>query len=78
MAAWQSQGMMDKLADLNQAALFALLASAAIASAGLWWFRFILKSVKNLPTATRYGIYALVWLAYFILTLIVVANASIR
>ncbi len=55
-------------------ALYAGIAAFIIASLGLWWFRLVLGSVKKLPKATRYGVYALVWLAYFILTLVVIGQ----
>ena len=48
------------------------LAGAFVATAGLWWFRLILKDVQKLPRSTRFGVYALVWLAYFTLTLLVI------
>lgn len=40
--------------------------AALVATLGLWWFTFVLKETRRLPPATRYGVYALVWLAYFV------------
>jgi len=50
--------------------------AALIASAGLWWFRMVLKQ-KLLATkpSLRYGLYALIWLAYFFV-IIMIANGS--
>ncbi len=53
---------------------FAGIAAVVIASIGLWWFRLVLPSLAKHPKTTRYGIYVLVWLAYFILTLIVIGQ----
>lgn len=50
--------------------------AAVIATLGLWWFRFILKDVRRLPKVTRYGIYALIWLAYFVLIMILAARRT--
>ena len=46
--------------------------AAVIASLGLWWFRLVLPVVRKQPQATRFGVYAFVWLAYFILTIMVI------
>ena len=56
--------------------LIAALVAAAIACVGLWWFRLMLPSVRAQAKTTRFGIYALVWLAYFILTMMVIGNAG--
>ena len=48
----------------------AIASAVIVATAGLWWFAVILKDVRRLPRATRWGIYALVWLAYFILVML--------
>ena len=50
----------------------AALASAIIASLGLWWFRLIMKNVRTMPAATRFGIYALIWLAYFVAVMLLI------
>ncbi len=50
------------------------IAAAVIATLGLWWFRLIMKNVRALPPATRYGIYALIWLAYFVAVMLVIAR----
>ena len=57
-------------------ALIAALVAAGIATLGLWWFRLMLPVVRRQSKTTRYGVYALVWLAYFILTLIVIGGAQ--
>jgi hypothetical protein len=50
----------------------AAVVAAIVATAGLWWFLLLLKKeTSRLPAATRYGVYALVWLAYFVLTLFI-------
>lgn len=54
----------------------ALAASALVATAGLWWFWSIMKDVRRLPMATRIGIYVLVWLAYFILMMILAGRSG--
>ncbi|MEM8935967.1 MAG: hypothetical protein AAGC77_06125 [Pseudomonadota bacterium] len=59
---------------LAPSALAAIAVAAAIATFGLWWMRLMLPVVKTLPNATKTGLYLLVWLAYFILTLIIVAG----
>ncbi len=61
---------------MSEAALIAGLVAAAIASAGLWWFRLVLPVIRKQPKTTRYGVYALVWLAYFILTIIVINRSG--
>ena len=61
---------------MAQSAVYAGIAAIIIASLGLWWFRLVMASVKKQPEATRYGIYALVWLAYFIATLVMIGQSS--
>ncbi|WP_375201927.1 hypothetical protein [Hyphococcus sp.] len=61
---------------MSQESLIAGLVAALIASAGLWWFRLILPVVKKQPKETRFGVYAIVWLAYFILTMIVIDRSG--
>lgn len=48
------------------------IAAFAIASLGLWWFRLVLKDVRKMPKMTRTGIYALIWLAYFVAVVLVI------
>ena len=61
---------------MSQESLIAGIVAALIASAGLWWFRLVLPVIKKQPQTTRYGVYAIVWLAYFILTMIVIGRSS--
>jgi len=61
---------------LSQSSLIAAVVSAAIASVGLWWFRLVLPQVRNQPKNTRYGVYALIWLAYFILSMMLIGRAG--
>jgi hypothetical protein len=61
---------------VTQEALIAGLVAAGIATLGLWWFRLVLPVVRRQPKATRFGVYALVWLAYFILTMIVISRSG--
>ena len=49
-------------------------AAALIATLGLVWFAWILKDVRKLPAATRYGVYALIWLAYFVVVMLLAAQ----
>lgn len=56
--------------------LYAAIAAAVVACIGLWWFRLVLGGIRKQPKATRYGIYALVWLAYFILTMILIGQTQ--
>ena len=55
---------------------YALIAAFFVASVGLWWFQLVLRGVKKLSAGRRYGVYVGVWLAYFILTLILIAQAQ--
>lgn len=51
--------------------------AAIIATAGLLWFVYVLKSLMSkLPAVTRYGFYVAIWLAYFILVLILAAKGA--
>lgn len=61
---------------MDAGGLFAAFGAALIASLGLWWFRLVLTGVRKLPKSSRYGVYALVWLAYFILTLIIIGQTA--
>lgn len=61
---------------MNEQALIAGLVAALIATAGLWWFRLVLPVVRKQPKPTRYGVYAIVWLAYFILTMVVIGQSG--
>ena len=61
---------------MAQSAIYAVIAGAVIATIGLWWFRMVLGSIKKLPPMTRYGVYALIWLAYFIATLVLVSQTG--
>lgn len=54
----------------------ASIAAFAVATIGLWWFRLIMKNVREMPKTTRYGIYALVWLAYFVVVLLLVDRSA--
>ena len=56
--------------------IFVAIAAFVIASIGLWWFRLVLPVVRGYSKTTRYGIYALVWLAYFVLSMIVIARSQ--
>ncbi len=61
---------------MAQSAIYAGIAAAIIASLGLWWFRLVMASIRKQPKATRYGIYALVWLAYFVVTLVMIGQSG--
>ena len=59
---------------MTQETIIAGIVGAAVACAGLWWFRLMLPAMKKQPKATRFGVYALIWLAYFILTVILLSR----
>ncbi|GEM_PF-6603177 len=59
-------------ASAIEIAPYAAIAAAVIASVGLWWFQLIMVSVRKSPKRTRYAVYAGVWLAYFVLVMIVI------
>ena len=61
---------------MNESAIAAVISAAVIASLGLWWFRLIMTAVRKQAKATRYGVYAAVWLAYFILTMVVIGQTQ--
>lgn len=54
----------------------AALVGVIVASLGLWWFRLLMPVVRKQSKTTRYGVYALVWLAYFILTIMVINRSG--
>ena len=58
---------------------FGLIATAAlIATAGTFWFRMVLKNwLLRTDAPLRFGLYALIWLAYFILILIAAMRAGV-
>ena len=60
----------------NDIFVYAVIAAFVVASIGLWWFQLVLQSVKKLERNKRYGVYAAVWLAYFVLTLVFVGQAQ--
>ena len=53
-----------------------LATSAIVATAGTAWFAYVLKGIRARPAPTRYAIYALIWLAYFVLMNIVVTKSG--
>lgn len=58
-------------------ALSVILVAALIATGGLWWFRMVLKGrLLNMQKTTRFGVYALIWLAYFIPVVILASQGS--
>ena len=61
---------------MSDAQIGAGIAAALIATLGLWWFRLILKSVRTMAPTTRYGIYALIWLAYFVAVMLVITRTQ--
>ena len=61
---------------MDENRLGAGLVAALIACLGLWWFRLVLPVVRKQPQVTRFGVYALVWLAYFILTIMVINRSG--
>ncbi|WP_411816686.1 hypothetical protein [Hyphococcus sp. DH-69] len=61
---------------MSQPVIMAVIVAIIIATGGLWWFRLILPVVRKQPKTTRFGVYALVWLAYFILTMILIGRSG--
>ena len=61
---------------MAETAIYAGIAAALIASFGLWWLRLVVPVVKKQPKTTRFSIYALVWLAYFITVLVMIGKAG--
>ncbi|MEL7485723.1 MAG: hypothetical protein AAGJ87_00750 [Pseudomonadota bacterium] len=55
----------------------AVAVAALIAAAGTFWFRMVLKNwLLGRDAPFRFGLYALIWLAYFMLVLILVRGAT--
>ena len=54
--------------------MIAAMVATIIATFGLWWFRLLMPMIKKQSKITRMGVYAVVWLAYFILTMMVIAR----
>lgn len=50
--------------------------AALVATAGLWWFAFVLKDLKRANPVIRYSLYAAIWLAYFALVVVLAARAG--
>ena len=57
-------------------AIYVAIAAAAVASFGLWWFHVVMGGLKKQSQNQRRMIYASVWLAYFVLTMIVIAQSQ--
>ena len=56
--------------------LIAGLVGGAVASAGLWWFRLMMPVVRRQEKPIRWSVYAAIWLAYFILTIILINRSG--
>ena len=54
----------------------AIIVAALVASAGVWWLIYVLPAVKRLSPATRWGVYAALWLAYFICVVFIFRRAG--
>lgn len=76
MAASSSPAAWTRPLNLFGAGPGAIAVSALVASAGLFWFRMILKDVRTQPAATRFGIYVLIWLAYFVLMMMLAVRTA--
>jgi len=57
---------------MPQLNIIAVLVAAIIASLGLWWFRLVIKKSNNMRPILRNSVYAGLWLAYFILVMMVI------
>jgi hypothetical protein len=53
-----------------------LASSVIVATLGTVWFAYVLKGLRARPATTRYAIYALIWLAYFVLMNIVITKSG--
>jgi len=54
-----------------------MMVAALIATAGLWWFRMVLKQrLLRMQPMLRFGVYALIWLAYFIPVVILASQGN--
>ena len=61
---------------MSEEQLGAALGAAIVASFGLWWFRLIMKNLRETNAVTRYGIYALIWLAYFVAMMLLITRSQ--
>ncbi|MEL7489267.1 MAG: hypothetical protein AAGJ73_01000 [Pseudomonadota bacterium] len=53
------------------------MVAALIAFAGLWWFRMVLKErLLAMRPGLRFGLYALIWLAYFTVIIILAMQSG--
>lgn len=58
----------------SEEVLYRAVAAGVTACLGLWWFHlFMKKLMARQPALARAGIYAAIWLAYFILTMMALA-----
>ncbi len=60
------------MADWLVSAGPSLISAAIVASLGAWWFAFVLKGLRQLSPVQRRIVYLAVWLAYFILTMVLI------
>ena len=59
----------------ENAPIFAV--AALVSCAGAWWFHMILKErMATLETSVKYSVYALIWLAYFILIVLLATQSG--
>ena len=63
----------DLAAGFDASSLFV---AVLIATAGLWWFDRMLPSIRTMALLTRIGMFLLIWLAYFVLILIIVQQTG--
>ena len=49
-----------------------LAAAVAVATMGVLWFAYVLKGLKGLAAGPRTIVYGAVWVAYFLLTTVLV------
>ena len=64
------------MADLS-GPVGATIASAIVAFAGTWWFAYVLKGLKQFNDGQRALVYGAVWLAYFILTQVLIDRLGV-
>lgn len=62
---------------IDQTTLGLVMVAALIATGGLWWFRMVLKErLLAMQSGLRFGLYALIWLAYFIVIIVLAGRGG--
>ncbi|MEL6111411.1 MAG: hypothetical protein AAFR20_01280 [Pseudomonadota bacterium] len=53
-----------------------IFVATLIATVGLWWFDKVLPSVRTQRPPVRLGLYAGIWLAYFVVIMILIDRTA--